>query len=81
MNLFISLLENLSEFLNLFFNSLSIMFEWSLLPDKHLYFIEISLKLSYSRKQSKSLHLILWIPSVRLPTRFDKRNDASVEMV
>ena len=49
----------------------SSLFEYSLLHDKHLYFIKLSLTLSYLRKQSQSLHLILWISSARLSARFD----------
>ena len=58
-NLLISLLENLNWFLNLFFDSSLIQFQYSLLQDKYLYFIKLSLILSYSRTQPQSLHLIL----------------------
>ena len=49
-----SLLENLNVFLNFFFNSSLSLFEYSLLQDKHLYFINLSLKFFYSRKQPQS---------------------------
>ena len=42
-NLFISLLENINVFLNLFFNSSSILIEQFLLQDKDLYFHQIIL--------------------------------------
>ena len=39
------------------------------MKDINLCFIKLFFTLSYSRKQSHSLHLILWVTSVRLPTR------------
>ena len=79
-DLLISLLENLNVFWNLFYNSSSILFKYFLLQDKHLYFIKVSLTLSYSRKQWQSLHLILWISSVRLSTGFDNEVDINLAL-
>ena len=65
-----------------------------MLHHKHLYFIKSSLKLACSRKQWQYLyfilqihflssclylHLILWIPSARLLTRFD--NELAMNLV
>ena len=47
------------------------MSELSLWQYEHLSFIKLFLTLSYSRKQAKSFHLILQIPSLRLSASFD----------
>ena len=52
------LLENLNVFLSFFFNSSLSLFEYSLLQDKHLRFIKLSLTISYSKTQSQSLHSV-----------------------
>ena len=70
-NWLISSLENLNVFLNWFFNSSLSLFDKFSLHDKHLYFNKLSLSHLYSRKQLQFLHLILWITSSRLSTRFD----------
>ena len=49
------------------------------MQDKHLHFIKSSLTLSYSSKQSQSLHLILWISSARLSARFE--NEGAIEFL
>ena len=47
--------------------------QFSLFSFNARYFIKLSLKLSYSRKQSQNVHLILWVLSARLSARFYRR--------
>ena len=59
-NSLISLLENLNVFLNRFFDFSSIFFEQSLLQNRLLYFIKLSLVLSYWRKKNHNLYIFIF---------------------
>ena len=88
-NLLMSWLENLYTLKNRSFNFSSNLRWLLLLQQKHLYSIESFLKFVYPRKHLQNLylipqvsyflwscsylHLILWIPSEKLLTKFDKK--------
>ena len=60
-------------FMNSFWSSL-------ILSTSILFFSKWFILFSYSRKQSKSLQLILWISSVRWSARFDNEVDANLAL-